>query len=38
MRTWLALGAPSAVLSALSADYALVAPACAWRTLLRLAA
>jgi membrane protein implicated in regulation of membrane protease activity len=37
MRTWLALlGAPSAVLAALSADYALVTPACAWRTLLPL--
>ncbi|MDP9648903.1 hypothetical protein [Paraburkholderia caledonica] len=37
MRTWLALlGAPSAVLAALSADYALVTPSCAWRTVLPL--
>ena len=37
MRTWLALlGAPSAVLTALSVDYALVTPSCAWRTLLPL--
>lgn len=37
MRTWLALlGAPSAVLAALSANYALVAPACAWSTVLPL--
>jgi hypothetical protein len=35
MRTWLALlAAPSVVLGALSANYALVTPACAWRTLL----
>ncbi|MDR6449103.1 putative iron-regulated membrane protein [Paraburkholderia terricola] len=37
MRTWLALlGTPSAVLAALSIDYALVPPACTWRTMLPL--